>query len=183
MGAWPELRAANGLLGGDTLAIGPTHPLALGGYGIQLGSTGGAAWPAANRAIFYPLRVGRPTRLGRLWVFNGATPSGNFDLGVYDKNGNRLVSTGSTAQAGVSAMQVLTPGTALVPAQEYVYLALAFDNAVALVNRLAPTLVQALQMGGCAQMDAAFPLPAVATLASLGTAYLPYFGAFGRSAP
>jgi hypothetical protein len=38
-------------------------------------------------------------------VLNGATASGNMDVGIYDYAGTRLVSSGSTAQSGTSAFQ------------------------------------------------------------------------------
>jgi hypothetical protein len=178
MGRWD---APAGLLG-NVLIISPWHPLALGGYGMSIGGVGSAAWPSANRAFAYPVRFGRPVRIARLWWFNGATVSGNVDVGIYDRSWRRLANGGPTAQAGASAMQIVTLGAPLVLPRGYYYLALAMDNATGTMQRVAPAAAL-LQAGGCAQMDAAYTLPAVITPASIAAAYFPEFGALVRPTP
>lgn len=63
------------------------------------------AWNSANRAVYIPLYLDRPGTVTKLWTYNGATAAGNIDVGLYDRNYNRLSSAGSTAQAGTSVIQ------------------------------------------------------------------------------
>jgi hypothetical protein len=77
----------------------------------------------------------------KLSVFIG-TASGNVDVGIYSSDGTtltRLVSSGSTAAAGASAVQTITVASAaLVPSFSY-YLAVAPDNATVTIGRVAIT--------------------------------------------
>jgi len=63
------------------------------------------AWPAANLAIFFPLYVIEPVTIYRVSWENGATANGNIDVGLYEVGLNRLVNTGTVAQAGTSTIQ------------------------------------------------------------------------------
>lgn len=74
------------------------------------------AWGAANTAYLVPVVVTRHFLVKNMAILNG-TVAGNVDVGIYDRWFNRLVSAGSTLQAGASAPQVfnvtdtwLTPG-------------------------------------------------------------------------
>lgn len=155
------------------LSIGPEMSFAVVGTG------GSAVWPSANRALFFPFYLGaRMTATKIAWI-NGAAVSGNCDAGIYDLAGTRLVSSGSTAQAGTSAIQtvditdtILSPGT--------YYMALAVDNTTAAFMRVGPNALL-LAGAGVAQMATAFPLPDPATLAVVAAAYLPYMGVSFRT--
>lgn len=139
-------------------------------------SAASAAWPAANRAIFYPFLLHVPTVLTKLWCLNGNTVSGNLDIGIYDVAGTKLVSTGSTAQSGTSALQTVTI-TALPLAPGTYYMAMAMDNTTGTLYRITtPTVNLAIGLGWF-QQATAFPLPATFTPASLATGYWAWFGA------
>lgn len=75
------------------------------GRSVGSSSAASAAWPSANLAILVPFRLPAPLLVQRLFLLNGATASGNVDIGIYDVAGTRLLSTGSTAQSGTSAVQ------------------------------------------------------------------------------
>jgi len=62
-------------------------------------------------------------------VYNGATVSGNFDIGIYDDQQNLIAHSGSTAQAGTTQWQVVAVSAAFDPG--VYYMALAFDNTTA----------------------------------------------------
>lgn len=133
--------------------------------------SGGSAWPSANRALFFPFRLEEPVIVAKLWWGNSTPVGGNIDCGIYDGAGTRLVSTGSTAQSGTSALQevditdtTLGPGT--------FYLALAADSTTPQILGYATGSTLVRLMSGIAMMDSAFPLPATATYAS-ATAYGP----------
>jgi hypothetical protein len=94
---------------------------------------GSATFVAANRAIFQPFRVAEPCVIKQLYVHNGATASGNIDVGVYSMDGTQLVSTGSTAQSGTSNLQVFDVTDTLIGRGAY-YVAVAMDNTTGLNN-------------------------------------------------
>ncbi len=143
--------------------------------GTAFTATASAAYPTANLALFIPFKVFKRITAVQMFVYNGATVSGNIDVGIYDKNGVRLISAGSTAQAGTNALQAFNitdtpfgPGT--------FYLAVALDNTTGTLFR--GTLVVNIQPGtlGMAQMATAFALPATATFAQIAGNYIPLIG-------
>lgn len=130
------------------------------------------AWPAANRAIYIPFQVYGPLVAYKLSVFNGATVSGNIDIGIYDGPGNRLVSAGSTAMSGGSVLQsVDITDTTLYPGNYY--MALAVDNTTATFIRLTGSVLQFFGAAGVYSQSTAFALPATATFAACLNAYVP----------
>lgn len=146
--------------------------------GISLSGATSATWPAANRALFYPFTLSEPVIAVKLFVLNGATASGNIDAGIYDRTGNRIVSTGSTAQSGTSVIQefditdtLFGPGT--------FYLALVMNNTTGTTFRQTTSSGSFASTGAC-QMASAFPLPATATFANTWHAP-PVFGLTTRS--
>jgi hypothetical protein len=145
---------------------------ALGGLVVMSQSTfSGAAWFAANAAIFIPIIAAVRTTVTQMMWSNGATLSGNVDAGIYDFNGNRLTSTGSTVQAGVSVSQITDVTDTILPRGLY-YMALACSNTTATFSRTAVNQEQ-LRVSGVQIMTSAFPLPATATFANPTAAYLP----------
>ena len=126
-----------------------------------------SAWTTANRAIFIPFTVEQTVTAYQIAVENGATLNGNLDVGIYDLNGNRLVSSGTTAQAGVSVMQsiditdtVLTPG--------YYFLAMSTDSTTATYIGSATVggTGEYLRSLGIQEQLTAFVLPNPATFAN-----------------
>jgi len=100
----------------------------------------------------------------------GATASGNFDTGLYDSQGNRLVSSGATAK-GNAAAQILDVTDTRIGAGLY-YLALAADGTNN-YQMMSPGSLQLSKLVGAVQMASAYPLPATATFASLANIALP----------
>ncbi len=140
------------------------------------------AWPAANQAFFVPFTVSEPLTVLALWWQNGGTVSGNVDAAIYDESFNRLVSTGSTAQAGASAMQVVdVPDTMLVPGRYF--FALALNNTTGRIL-LATVSYPGPQSAGALYQPAAFPLPNPASPSiqdSTSGGRIPWVGAQVRS--
>lgn len=132
-----------------------------------------SAWPAANRALFFPIRVASPFLITKVAWLNGATVNGNVDVGVYDILGNQIVSLGSTAQATINAVQSGDIADTLLERSLY-YIALASDSATATFFASAP-IALLLRSFGVQEMAAAFPLPATATFANPSSAYIPSF--------
>lgn len=124
-------------------------------------ATGTAAWPTASMAIYVPVKVRRPVIVTKLAISNGATVSGNVDVGVYNAAGTRLVAYGGGAQAGTSTEQVfdvtdtlLTPGT--------YYLAGVLDNTTGIVGADTDSAPLCACYGVLTQ-NSAYPLPSTAT--------------------
>jgi hypothetical protein len=151
--------------------------LGAGAYGIGLGA---GSYPAANIAIFVPFRIGQPIKFSTMFIYNGASVSGNIDVGVYACDGTKIVSTGSTAQAGTSSIQTFTVTTTELDSGLF-YFAVAMDNATGTLYRHAPSPAAMVNFQGVAQMAAAFPLPATATLATTAYGYAPLVGLTIRS--
>ncbi len=166
-----------------TLPNATVHPWSAESIGRMLGATSGsyylgsavsAVYISANLAIFVPFSLTRPVRTTLLWTANGAAVSGNMDVGVYDENGVKLISTGAIAQAGVSTLQTFVVASTQFGPGRF-YLALSHSDAIGrYYNAPAPAIT--LKMAGVLQMAAAHPLPATANFATMAFAYLPAFG-------
>jgi len=133
---------------------------------------GSSTYPTANLALFIPFVLSMPVTAVKMFAYNGATVSGNIDLGLYDTTGIRLVSIGSTAQAGTGATQEFNiTDTNIGPGR--FYLAVAMNNTTGTLYRGTMTNAAILQSTGMSQMATAFPLPATATLAAVSVNYVP----------
>ena len=136
--------------------------------------TASAVYPAANLAIYAPFRIAAPIVVTDLWCVNGATASGNVDIGIYDGAGNKIVSAGSTAQSGTSTIQTFNITDTLLGGGLF-YLAIALDNTTGTFLRFAPSAPVG-RIIGLAQQASAFALPATATFATFAQTYLPNMG-------
>lgn len=159
------------------LVMGPGSYGAMGTT-TNMGTAGipSTAWPLANVALFYPFSVVEPVTAVKLWVINGSTASGNLDLGIYSAAGTRLVSSGSTAQAGTTAIQIVDTTDLLLLPNTYYYMAVAMDGTTATCRAWNTTTAGKYAAMGMVQMASAFPLPATATFALMAQAYCPLFG-------
>lgn len=161
----------------------PPHPV-VGphtdeGLGLDLNIFGGilntsAAWPTANKAFFYPFLVEESgftiAQLG--WV-NGTAVSGNVDAGVYDLNGNRKISTGSTAQSGTTAIQLVDVADTGIDPGIY-FIALVLDNTTGTVHRTSnPTNALWHRTMGCFEAATSFPLPSSVSKTAIATNTVP----------
>lgn len=139
-----------------------------------LAAPASAAWPAANDALFMPLVLFRPALVKRLFVANGATAGNNVDMGIYSADGSKIVSIGSTAQAGTSVLQFFDIADTYLSPGQY-YLALAFDGTTATIKRISLAVIRLKQMG-VMKMASAFALPAAATFATVTSSVFPLCG-------
>lgn len=139
-----------------------------------------AAHPTANLAFYYPFVLTESVTVRKLFIHNGATASGNVDVGIYDGSGTRKVSSGSTAQTGTSVIQEFdVADTALTPGRYY--LAYALDNNTGTFVRWNPTTggsgaVPQAKFFAIQQEASAFALPATATFADPASIYIAYLG-------
>lgn len=139
--------------------------------GLQMAST---AWGTANLAIYVPIWIPFRYPVRNLFVYNFATLGGNHDVGIYNKDGVKYLSSGSVAQAGASALQFMAVNIILEPGQYFLAMSSNSTTATyaAAVNGTAPHL----RYLGLLQQATAFPLPANATFALISTLRVPLIG-------
>lgn len=122
--------------------------------------------PTANKAWYIPLVLRCPISVVQLFVANGGTAAGNFDVGIYTNDGVRLASLGSTAMSGTTVLQAASI-TPLTIGPGLYYIGIASDSTTAQFLSFGPGAgAQAERVLGIYQQTSAFPLPATATFAS-----------------
>lgn len=168
------------------LVIGTDGPYCLGTQiaAASVPAPASGAWPVANRALYVPFFVPAVITVYRLFVVNGTAVSGNLDMGIYNSAGAKIVSIGSTAQAGTQVTQYLNITDTVLQPGAY-YFAFVLDNTTGAVYKWepgTPTNSQ-IQAWGIAQETSAFPLPATATLATTTAAFFPLMGLSCRASP
>jgi hypothetical protein len=140
--------------------------------------TGGSimTYPSANTAIYVPIRIRRPTKAVKLWWSCETTGTDNVDIGIYDRNGTRLVSTGAVAKlASSNPLIVNTTDTGLKPGLHYVAVNCAAATATfRAISLSVPNLAAA---GVRTEAVGAVTLPATATwVVNQTLAFLPIAG-------
>jgi hypothetical protein len=174
MGDWAQVQESSRLTittdGVDCLGT----PIA-----VSVASVANIAWPAANRAVYVPFVVNAPIVVVKLMIQNGNVASGNFDIGIYDDQGDRLVSSGSTAQSGTAVAQAVdTTDITLLPGAYY--FGVVMDNTTGVIAGLGPA-VGICSAAGVLSQSTAFPLPATATFAAAQNAYVPLVALTART--
>jgi hypothetical protein len=152
--------------------------------GLNQTAAASVAWPTANMAIFVPMRIASPVMVYKMVVGAGATAAGNFDVGIYDRNGNRRVSSGSTAK-GSSVEHVLdVADTWLGPGLYYLAMSANGTNNYIMLTPTgtAPVPLQKARLYGTLEAASAFALPDPVTMvARTGTGGLiPAIAAYFR---
>jgi hypothetical protein len=162
---------------GDDLNACGTGTTAVLRYAIS------AVWPLASLAIFVPFTLTKQITVLEAFVYNGATVSGSWDVGVYSNDGNKIFSTGAVAQSTASVIQSTTvsSNTFRTFGPGNFYLGMSTSTAAGTYFRAAPTNAQICQMMGMASAVSAYVLPSSVTFASISTATVPVFGITTRS--
>lgn len=133
-----------------------------------------AAWPAANLAIYIPFRVAGIAIATKIFWYNGATVGTNsVDVGIYDAQGNKLVSSGSTLTAGVSSLQSADITDTTLRRGLY-FMAMAVNGTTDTFSRASSVDVRHLRGVAMYQQATAFNLPTTAVFAAVTNAYLPH---------
>lgn len=154
------------------------HTFSYDAVGFETGMIGltrsTITWPSANLAIFIPIRIVEVVTVKKMWWFNG-TVTGNVDVGIYSESQVRLVSSGSTAASGNSALQIIDiTDTVLTPARYY--MAMAVNNNTDTFVGTSTASALTLQSIGPLEQTSAFALPDPATFAKITQTILPDFG-------
>ena len=141
------------------------------------------AWPSANLAIFVPIYVAEPCTVYKMVAGAGATAgSNNFDIGIYDQSGNRLVSSGATAK-GSSVEHVIDVTDTRIGPGIY-YLAMSADGTGNYVlvtpSGTTPVPLQKARMLGTLEAATSYVLPATATMVARTGPLIPNIAAYTR---
>lgn len=141
---------------------------------------GSATWPQANVTIYMPLLLSFPKLVTKVFWVNGTAVSGNCALALYiayplgGAQGSQVYTTGTTAQAGTSALQITTLGTPIVLQPGLHYFGFGCDNTTAQFMRSAiPNLP--MRIGG-AQAEGNYPPPNPSAAQATGQSYWPLVG-------
>lgn len=141
----------------------------------QLGASfASATWVSANRAYACPLYLADDVIALKLWHANGAAVSGNICVAVYNEAWVRVVTSGSTAQAGTSTVQSFDVTDTPLRAGRY-YIAAVLDNTTGTSLMWGSGGVEARSMGMVVQ-DTAFPLPDPFVAAQIAGFAVPLMG-------
>lgn len=142
-----------------------------------------AAWPSANTAYFVPFALGSPFIARKMAFGCGTTAGGNCDVGIYDTEGNRIVSSGATARSASSEVIVDITDTYLD--RGIYYMAMSHDGTNNIVfvtpSGTSPVPLQKARLAGVVQMASAYVLPATATFAAVSSAIIPSVAIYGAS--
>lgn len=140
--------------------------------GLRLTAQSSAVWPTANLARFCPIIIDRPVVVTKMGWINGTVVAGNVDIGIYDYESKaKLVGAGSTAQATVSALQIVDiTDTTLLPG--VYYFAMVMSSTTATVVRVTPHQT-ILTAAGCGQMATTIPLPTTLTYTAVSSSLMP----------
>jgi len=162
----------------------PAYSLLQGLGAEMIGATGAPmssqTWSslagAANVAIYMPIYFNAPGIITKLWMQNGSTAAGNVDVGLYTCVAGlpaaRVVSAGSTAQAGTNVLQEFNITDYVVAYPQILFIAVAAD---ATTTTMWSGSVGAMigRACGLARQTSAFPLPATATPGTLAQGQIP----------
>lgn len=176
----PDFPLSPVLINATTIGTFSRQSIGLDLRGHAASTSTSTAWPSANLAIYIPVEIYQVVTIVKMAVNNGTAVSGNIDVGIYDVGGAKLVTKGSTAQAGTSAIQIFDiTDTLLLPG--LYYMAVALDNTT---GTLAGWTVatQVAQSMGAFQQASAFALPtSSATFAAFAQTFMPMVTMFPRS--
>ena len=137
-------------------------------------SSSNLAYPAANEAYFVPFSIERPIVTRRLFSMNGSGVSGNIDMGIYSRDGSRLISMGSVVHSGTSVPQLFDIGDKYFSPNQY-YMAIAMDNNVGALRRMNVPLARSY-LAGVLRATGSFPLPEKVIFTNVAISFIPVIG-------
>lgn len=157
----------------------------LNSVGLSLGTATSVTWNSANKAQFYPVWISKSTLWLRAFYHTGAALSGNFDIGIYSYQGQRLWSQGTTLQSGgvINTIRDLSintgSGVRLEPGLHFMALVLSDTTGTVFARTPSPQIYAGT--GVLSQALGSNVLPATATFAVASSGMAPVFGFSQRS--
>jgi len=121
-------------------------------------------WPTNNIATYVPFRLTSWATVYQLLFWVGATSAGNIDVGIYDAQKNKIVSSGSTAMsATVNTVQELNVTDTVLSPGNYLLAASCSTTSGTCFAQSAVSDEFGLSSFSLFQEASALPLPATAT--------------------
>lgn len=74
-----------------------------------------------NLAVYVPVTLPMAVQVKKLWWVNGSSVTGNIDVGIYDAQGNKIVSTGSIAPGTASQVASSDIADLTLPPGDYYF--------------------------------------------------------------
>lgn len=135
------------------------------GAAVRPAALASVAWPLANLALYVPIYFNEACTVYEAGVGAGATAGGNFDLGLYQLDGTKIVSSGTTARTASAWNTAGLTDTVVFPG--WYYAAMSADS-TANYSGLNPAagLCESL---GIVEQATAFVLPSPATISTRTT--------------
>ena len=140
--------------------------------GLDTGSvanpTSALTW-TANKAIYIPFYLPWEYPVRRVFWANGTSvASTSMDFGIYNADGTKIYSTGSTGASGTSVLQYVTPTEFTLSAGRY-YMAYACSTSTAARGGTGASALNLArqQLAGILEQATALPLPATMTPVTL----------------
>lgn len=155
--------------------------------GAGAASSGASPWSdAANSVLAFPFVLEKQTTIYKGFGVTGTSPSGNFEVGIFDDAFAKIVSSGSVAAGAVASIPVMADLTDTTLSSGLYYAGMSFDATT--TNRwfrwsVATTGTAFWQLLGCFKHASAAPgsFPSTATPADMTNVAFPLFGLITRS--
>ncbi len=139
------------------------------------------AYPAANLALYIPFVLSAPINIQSVFWVNGTVTGGNCDVGIYNDDGTKVVTLGSTARGSVSTVITSTGLTDTVVGAGRYYMAFLCDS-TANIFAWAPGSGGVCEAYGILeQAVGAANLPSPATFTLTTRNYIPVFGIYAQT--
>jgi hypothetical protein len=142
------------------------------GAGFENHLMSGGAVPAAvtwvaNLVAYVPVAIPFAYPVNRVWWVNGSTiTTTNVDFGIYTRGGALIYNTGSTAMAGISSVQYVTPSTKFLLAPNAYYFAWTCSSSSSNRGFASANTANGAKLAGLLQEAGSIPLPASMTPAT-----------------
>jgi hypothetical protein len=141
------------------------------------GSTVATGWQVANTGIIIPFVLNTPFMVRQVMTENGATIGASYDVTWWDRTlTTKLFTTGSVAQSGTSALQIVDVTDTLIPAGE-TFVTFNVNNTTGLHRLSIGGSATAFHLAGIRQFAGAVPVASSITPAQASTmSNVPYIG-------
>lgn len=142
---------------------------------IDTDATWGGGSCVANQAYYIPFYADHTITLTQFWwVTSTGASTTNVDVGIYDRTGTRLISTGAVSRGTEQALNTSNVSDTIIVPGHY-YMAFSTSGTQNFVVAGSINGSRARESGFAIQASA-HPLPATFTLATFTTQVVPHFG-------